>query len=53
VAAYRKEMHHFIESLEALHAALAADDNAKAAEIVAQISKHQRASHKKFKPQDD
>lgn len=53
VAGYRKEMEKFIQLLTDLKAALEADDNEKANEIVGALRDQQRSSHKAYKKPDE
>ena len=53
VAGYKKEMKVFIQLLTDLKAALEADDNEKANEIVGELRDQQRSSHKAYKKPDE
>ena len=53
VAGYKKEMKVFIQLLTDLKAALEADDNDKANEIVGELRDQQRSSHKAYKKPDE
>jgi soluble cytochrome b562 len=53
VAGYKKEMEVFIQLLTDLQAALEADDNDKANEIIGELRDQQRASHKVYKKPDE
>lgn len=53
LVAFKKEMKVFIDTLVKLQKAFAEDRHEDAVELVAKISKHQRASHKEFKRPDD
>ncbi len=53
VAGYKKEMQKFIDLLTELKAALEADDNEKANELVDALRDQQRSSHKAYKKPDE
>lgn len=53
VASFKKEMKVFVQLLTDLKAALEADDNDKANELIASLRDQQRSSHKDFKKPDE
>ncbi len=53
VAGYNKEMEKFVMMLTDLKAALEADDNDKANEIISSMRDQQRSSHKAYKKPDE
>ncbi len=53
MANYKKAMKRMIGLIGELEAALKADDNAKAGEIVGKLNDGRKKGHERFKPEDD